>query len=123
MSVGSYLHLNTKDAVSFNGNVATFIVDWDTILHGRTNGKCRVHYKMRSEIMDYFSPNKKQGMTLNATFQSNHSNNTNGLVLAPIIQKQVNSNSFYYYSESKQKQAPTISTPMGKGMFNVIFNV
>ena len=121
MSIVSTLHLNTRtDAISVNGNVATFIVDWDQIFHGKT-GTCRVYAKMRGNAQDYAGATTNQ-RTLNASFSSNFSSNTNGVVLAPLSKKAISASSFYYVGETRPNQAPTISIPMGKGMFNVFIS-
>ena len=121
MSIVSTLHLNTRtDAISVNGNVATFIVDLDQIFHGKT-GTCRVYAKMRGNAQDYAGATSNQ-QTLNASFSSNFSSNTNGVVLAPLSKKAIDTTSFYYVGETRPNQAPTISIPMGKGMFNVFIS-
>jgi hypothetical protein len=122
MSIISTLHLNTRtDAIMRNGNVSTFIVDWDNIFHGKT-GTCRVYAKMRGSIQDYVGAPIQYG-TLNASFSSGGYSNTNGVPLAPITQKPINASSFFYVGETRPNQAPTINIPMGKGMFNVFYNV
>ena len=51
MSIISSLHLNTKtDAIQMNGNVATFIVDWEEIFRRKQKGTCRVYARLRSDI-------------------------------------------------------------------------
>ena len=121
MSIISTLHLNTRtDAISVNGNVSTFIVDWDQVFHGKT-GKCRVYAKMRGDAQDYAGATSNQ-QTLNASFSSTYSNNTNGVVLAPLSKKAINTSSFYYVGETRPSQAPIIDIPMGKGMFNVFIS-
>jgi hypothetical protein len=119
-SLVSTLHLNTAtDAISINGKVATFCIDWDTIMHGK-QGKCRVYAKMRSNAQD--SLGATQFRTLNASFQSNTSNNTNGVKLCNITTKPINAASFYYIGESRPNQSQTIDIPFGKQLFNVIWD-
>ena len=121
MSIISTIHLNTRtDAISVNGNVATFIVDWDQIFHGKT-GTCRVYAKMRGNAQDYAGATSNQ-QTLNASFSSNFSSNTNGVVLTPLTKRFVSPYTFYYSGDTRPNQAPTIDIPTGKGMLNVIFN-
>ena len=121
MSIISTLHLNTStDAISVNGNVSTFIVDWDQIFHGK-KGTCRVYAKMRGNAQDYAVATSNQ-QTLNASFSSSFSNNTNGVVLAPLSRKAIGATSFYYVGETRPNQAPTIDIPTGKQMLNVILN-
>ena len=122
MSITSTLHLNTRtDAISRNGNVSTFIVDWDQIFHQKTKGTCRVYAKMRGETQEIIGATTNQ-QTLNASFSSNFSSNTNGVVLTPLTKRFVSPYTFYYSGDTRPNQAPTIDIPTGKGMLNVIFN-
>jgi len=108
----SHLTLTTTKA-TVNGNVATWMVDWDEIFHGKT-GLCKVYCKMRSNQ----TTNALSG-TLNASFHSNHSINTNGVVLGQITKKYIDDTYYYYTVNTIAKHAPLINIPTGKQLFNI----
>lgn len=121
MSIVSTVHLNTKDAISLTSNTASFIVNWDEVLRkaGKKTGKCKVSCKLRSNQQQNIGSSNAR--TINASFQSNFSNNSNGVVLASLEKKYLDPYTIYFSAKTKQNQGATINTPTGQQILNVIW--
>lgn len=116
MSIISTIHLNSKDALYMNGNQASFIVNWDSVLHGKKGGKCRVYAVLQSQLQ---ANNSTPPRTINASFSSSSSISYYGIPLATIEKKYINPTTVYLVAETKPNQGVTIETPTGQQIFNV----
>ena len=139
MSIVSSLYLSTDSILTLpinRTNLAncSWIVDWDSIFHGKT-GLCKVTVNMVSKkgaVPDTW--NSTVGI-MSANFSSNYAVNNNGFPLTPLTRNQyvevtldatsdyVAAYVYYYAASSVQNNiSPVINIPTGKNLFTIMMS-
>jgi hypothetical protein len=138
MTITSTIYLSTDTSVNNppinKSNLAnvSWIIDWDTIFHGKT-GKCKITTTMTSKkgsVPDIW--NNTLGI-MTATLSSNYTLNNNGFPLAPLNRNQyieittdssanyITASVYYYCANSLQNTSPSvINIPQGKSVFTIM---
>ena len=137
MSIVSTLYLSSDSLTNppiASSNLAkcSWLVDWDTIFHGRT-GLCKLSINMVSKkgaVPDVWDSTVG---SIRANFSSNYCLNANGFPIAPLNRQQYievsangtggfNTTYVYYYSASNVQNSslPVISIPTGKQTFTIM---